>query len=81
MGWSLRAKQVATGEVSELDIVEQVVLLAFSSRFRNSCRAEEAAEKVVVASRLRPSAAGSVSVKYVRPKGRTVQKFEFSRSL
>src|SRR5271156_2350753 len=31
--------------------------LPFRVRFRNSCRAEEAGEKVVVASRLRPSAA------------------------
>jgi hypothetical protein len=38
-------------------IVEHVVLLASSSRFRNGCGAEEAAKKVVVASRLRPSAA------------------------
>jgi hypothetical protein len=30
-GWSLRGKQVATGEIGELDIVEHVMLLAFSS--------------------------------------------------
>jgi hypothetical protein len=34
MGWSLRAKQVATGEIGEVDIVEHAVLLAFSSSFR-----------------------------------------------